>query len=77
MNLNNLGKFNDAQLYLGTEIIEVCQELLDELEELCMKLGTELSREEILEIVKVRFATKVNELKLKPPPKPEGDNEIR
>lgn len=73
MDLRKLAKMNEAQLYLGSEIMQICQDMMDELEELCLKLGTELTRIEIIEITKVRFNTKLSELKLRLPPEEEKD----
>lgn len=52
------------QIYLGTTIMVICQDMMNELQGLCLKLGTELSREEIIEIVKVRFNQRLDALKL-------------
>lgn len=71
MDLDKLTKMNNDQLYLGSTIMFVCQDMMDELQGLCLKLGTELTREEIIEIVKVRFNHRLDALKLIQPPKPE------
>lgn len=71
MDIDHLAKMNNDQLYLGSTIMFVCQDMMNELQGLCLRLGTELTREEIIEIVKVRFDTRLNELKLTKPPEPE------
>lgn len=72
MDYRKLAKMNEHQLFLGSEIMQICQDMMDELEELCLKLGTDLTRTEIIEITRVRFNTKLSELKLRLPPEPEN-----
>lgn len=71
MGIEKLAKMNNDQLYLGSTIMFVCQDMMNDLEDLCLKLGTELTRVEVIEIVKVRFNTKLDALKLEIPPKEE------
>lgn len=62
---------NEDQLYLGSTIMAICQEMMNELQGLCLKLGTELTRDEVIEVVKTRFDARLNALKLELPPKEE------
>lgn len=62
---------NNEQLYLGSTIMKVCQDMMNDLEDLCLKLGTELTREDVIELVKVRFNIKLDALKLEIQPKQE------
>lgn len=62
---------NNNQLFLGSTIMQICQDMMNELQELCLKLGTELTREEVIEIVKVRFNQRLDALKLTLPPEEE------
>lgn len=71
MGIEKLAKMNNDQLYLGSTIMFVCQDMMNDLEDLCLKLGTELTRVEVIEIVKVRFNTKLDALKLEVQPKQE------
>lgn len=66
-----MDKMNNEQLYLGTTIMQICQDMMNELQSLCLRLGTELSRDEIIEIVKVRFNHRLDALKLNAIPKEE------
>lgn len=62
---------NNDQLYLGSTIMQICQDMMNELQGLCLKLGTELTRVEVIEIVKVRFNHRLDALKLTLPPEEE------
>lgn len=66
--MSELGKLNEHQLYLGSQVMDIFQQVTGELETLCMRLGPELTREEVIEIVKVRLSTKLDLLKLIKPP---------
>lgn len=60
----DMDRMNNNQIYLGTEIMQICQDMMNELQELCLQLGYNMTRDEIIEVIKARFHKRLDKLKL-------------
>lgn len=65
MDLTRSSKLNQHQISFAHSIIKVTQQVLDELEPLCLRIGIDLTVDEAIQQVKAEFSNKMDGVKFK------------